>query len=58
MKIQEQLVVVSGQLSVVKTRKSRFRRLRALWYIARPDRTELLGLAGIVVIVLGIAVLG
>lgn len=56
--MKEQLSVVSGRLSVVKTRRSRIRRLRALWYIARPDRTELLGLAGIVVIVLGIAVLG
>jgi len=54
----KQQSVVSGQQSVVRTRRSRFRRLRALWYIARPDRTELLGLAGIIVIVLGIAVLG
>jgi len=42
----------------MKTHKSIVRRLKALWYIARPDRTELLGLAGIIVIVLGIAVLG
>ena len=42
----------------MKTRKTRFRRMRALWYIARPDRTELLGTLGIIVIILGIAVLG
>ena len=42
----------------MKTSKSIIRRMRALWYIARPDRTELLGLVGIIVIVLGIAVLG
>jgi len=42
----------------MKTNRSKLRRLRALWYVARPDRTELLGLAGIIVIVLGIAVLG
>lgn len=58
MKTREQQSVVSSQHSVVKTRKTRFRRMRALWYIARPDRTELLGLAGIIAIVLGIAVLG
>jgi len=41
----------------LKTKRSRVRRLRALWYVARPDRTEVLGLAGIVVIVLGLVVL-
>jgi len=54
----KQRSVVSGQQSVVKTRRSFSRRLRALWYIARPDRTELLGTLGVIVIVLGIAVLG
>ena len=41
----------------MKTHKSILRRLKALWYIARPDRTELLGLAGIVVICLGVTFL-
>jgi len=41
----------------LKTKRSRVRRLRALWYVARPDRTEVLGTIGIAAIVLAFVVL-